>query len=116
MLGEQSAPAAYWEQVGRLAISQGVERIIIMGAHWHPEGEYFHVATNPKPSKQPVAWVDPKKYQNFDPNIDVEYSKYVLKELEKANFKVKAAPNFEIIHDTFLICKLNERMPTFYFH
>lgn len=30
MLGEPSAPAAYWEQVGRLAIEQGVERIVMM--------------------------------------------------------------------------------------
>lgn len=30
MLGEPSAPAAYWEQVGRQAIEQGVERIVMM--------------------------------------------------------------------------------------
>lgn len=30
MLGEPSAPAAYWEQVGRQAIEQGVERTIMM--------------------------------------------------------------------------------------
>jgi hypothetical protein len=30
MLGEPSAPAAYWEHVGRLAIAQGVERIVMM--------------------------------------------------------------------------------------
>lgn len=85
MLGEPSAPAAYWEHVGRLAIAQGVERIVMMvspsymwpvcfwalystcclylwcgctiqGAHWHIDGDYFGVATNPKPDKEPVAW------------------------------------------------------------
>lgn len=105
MLGEPSAPAAYWEQVGRLAIEQGVERIIMMGAHWHPEGDAFYVATNPQPSKQPVAWVDPKKYKDFDPNIDVKFSEHVLRELRSRDFNVMPAPNFEIIHDTFLIRK-----------
>lgn len=32
MLARRSAPAAYWEEVGRQALAQGVERIIIMGA------------------------------------------------------------------------------------
>lgn len=35
MLGEPSAPAAYWEQVGRLAIEQGVERIVMMVCSSH---------------------------------------------------------------------------------
>ncbi|PWN88837.1 LigB subunit of an aromatic-ring-opening dioxygenase LigAB [Acaromyces ingoldii] len=105
MLGEPSAPAAYWEQVGRLAIEQGVERIVMMGAHWHVEGDHFEVATNPKPSKQPVAWVDPKKYINFDPNYDVDFAQHVLRELEDAGIDARPCPKFEIIHDTFLILK-----------
>lgn len=126
MLGEPSAPAAYWEQVGRQAIEQGVERIIMMvsgtrllfgqrvvlltvqcfqGAHWHVDGDHFEVATNPNPPKQPVAWVDPSKYQNLDPNVDVEFAQHVITELQGAGIDTRPAPNFEIIHDTFLICE-----------
>jgi hypothetical protein len=32
MLARRSAPAGYWEEVGRQALAQGVERIVIMGA------------------------------------------------------------------------------------
>jgi aromatic ring-opening dioxygenase catalytic subunit (LigB family) len=34
MLQNRTAAAAYWEQVGRQALEQGVERIVMMGAHW----------------------------------------------------------------------------------
>jgi aromatic ring-opening dioxygenase catalytic subunit (LigB family) len=56
MLGERSAPAAYWEQVGRQALAEGVERIIIMGAHWESLDDQIMISANPKPEKQPVAW------------------------------------------------------------
>jgi aromatic ring-opening dioxygenase catalytic subunit (LigB family) len=128
MLGEPSAPAAYWEQVGRQAIEQGVERIIMMvskwcalmtnetvthsattyflqGAHWQVEGGHFEVATDPNPEKQPVAWVDPSKYKNLDVNIDVDFAQHVIKELQEAGIDARPAPHFEIIHDCFLILK-----------
>lgn len=56
MIGERSAPAAYWEEVGRQALAQGVERIVMMGAHWETTGERIEVSANPKPPKQPVTW------------------------------------------------------------
>jgi len=56
MLGERSAPAAYWEQVGRQALAEGVERIVMMGAHWESLDDQIMVSANPKPEKQPVAW------------------------------------------------------------
>lgn len=56
MLGERSAPAAYWEQVGRQALEQGVEKIVIMGAHWETTKDKVMVSANPNPPKQPVAW------------------------------------------------------------
>ncbi len=56
MLGERSAPAAYWEEVGRQALSQGVEQIVFMGAHWETTADKIMVSGNPNPPKQPVAW------------------------------------------------------------
>jgi aromatic ring-opening dioxygenase catalytic subunit (LigB family) len=44
MLGERSAPAAYWEEVGRQALRQGVERIVMMGAHWECTGNRIEVS------------------------------------------------------------------------
>lgn len=78
------------------------------GAHWHVDGDHFEVATNPKPSKQPVAWVDPSKYMDFDANIDVDFAHHVIEELTAAGIDTRPAPNFEIIHDTFLICESDE--------
>ena len=56
MLQSRTAPAAYWEEVGRQALEQGVERIVMMGAHWETTGETLRVSGNPNPPKQPVAW------------------------------------------------------------
>ena len=56
MLQSRTAPAAYWEEVGRQALAQGVERLVIMGAHWETLGETVRVSGNPNPPKQPVAW------------------------------------------------------------
>lgn len=56
MMGERSAPAAYWEEVGRQALAQGVERIVFMGAHWEVTDNRIMVSANPKPAKQPVSW------------------------------------------------------------
>lgn len=56
MLQNRTAAAAYWEEVGRQALRQGVERIVMMGAHWETMGEKILVSANPNPPKQPVAW------------------------------------------------------------
>lgn len=105
MMGEQSEPAAYWEEVGRRAIQCGVERLVFQGAHWHPDTPDFLVATNPKPPKQPVAWVEPSKYLNFEVDIDVPFSEHIIETLNSQGISAKAAPDFEIIHDTLLILR-----------
>lgn len=74
MLQNRTAPAAYWEQVGRQALEQGVEKIVMMGAReptagifvgwiqctdysdWEVPDDGIRVAANPKPAKQPAAW------------------------------------------------------------
>lgn len=105
MLGERSAPAAYWEEVGRQALRQGVERIVMMGAHWECTGNRIEVSANPNPPKQPVTWVDPKKYKEFDTNPDLEFAKVVRQMLADKGFEVYEQPEFESIHDTFMIQK-----------
>lgn len=67
MLARRTAPAAYWEQVGRQALEQGVEKIVMMGAReyapsssltsdWETLDDTIRVSANPNPPKQPVAW------------------------------------------------------------
>lgn len=52
-----------------------------------------------------MAWVDSAKYMNLDANIDVPFAEHVIKELQENGIDTRPAPNFEIIHDTFLILK-----------
>ncbi|GFZ47203.1 hypothetical protein JCM24511_04946 [Saitozyma sp. JCM 24511] len=105
MLAQRSAPAAYWEEVGRQALKQGVERIVIMGAHWETLDGTIRVSANPKPPKQPVAWVHPREYADFDLNPDVELAETVTSMLSDAGFDVSMDSDFEQIHDTFMILK-----------
>lgn len=100
MLGERSAPAAYWEQIGRQALEQGVEKIVMMGAHWETLDDRVMVSANPTPPKQPVAWVDPKKYKDFDLNPDLELADKVCEMLKSSGMNATLEPNFEQIHDT----------------
>ncbi|KAH8083132.1 Extradiol ring-cleavage dioxygenase, class III enzyme, subunit B [Filobasidium floriforme] len=105
MLQSRTAPAAYWEEVGRQALAQGVERIVIMGAHWETLGETVRVSGNPDPVKQPVAWVDPKLYTEFDLNPDMELAAEVTEMLKDSGFDAAMDPKFEQIHDTFMVLK-----------
>nr|XP_031860292.1 uncharacterized protein CI109_004176 [Kwoniella shandongensis]KAA5527364.1 hypothetical protein CI109_004176 [Kwoniella shandongensis] len=105
MLARRSAPAAYWEQVGRQALEQGVERIVIMGAHWETLDDAIRVSANPDPQKQPVAWVHPKEYEDFVLNPDVKFASTVQSLLQEAGFDVSLDTKFEQVHDTFMILK-----------
>ncbi|WWC64313.1 uncharacterized protein I303_106923 [Kwoniella dejecticola CBS 10117] len=105
MLVRRTGPAAYWEQVGRQALEQGVERIVIMGAHWETLNDTIRISGNPKPEKQPVAWAHPREYLDFDLNPDVEFAPVVEGLLQKAGFDATIDPKFEQIHDTFIILK-----------
>ena len=103
MLQNRTAAAAYWEQVGRQALDQGVERIVMMGAHWETMGEKILVSANPVPPKQPVAWVDPARYVDFDLNPDLELASEVVGLLADAGFDAALEPKFEQIHDTLYV-------------
>lgn len=71
-----------------------------MGAHWEATGDRIMVSGNPSPPKQPVSWVDPAKYRDFDLNADVAFAPKVQKLLQGAGFNVSLNENFEQIHDT----------------
>lgn len=44
MLGEDSKPAEFWQNVGKEAKRRGIKGIIWMGAHWEATGEGFEVS------------------------------------------------------------------------
>lgn len=54
---------------------------------------------------QPVAWVPTEQYVNFDLNSDVKLAEEVRGMLDTAGFEVALEPDFEQIHDTFMILK-----------
>lgn len=69
MLGEDSTAGRYWEEVGREAMKRGVEGVVFMGAHWEVTGSGVEIASNPGKDavvKQPVAWVTPDKYVDYE--------------------------------------------------
>lgn len=104
MLGEQSTPAAYWEQMGRGAMRRGIKRVIMMGAHWESPTDEILVAANPtNPKKQPVAWVEPSRYVDYKINSSPKLADAVVTRLRQNGIKSKLDPELEWIHDTFIV-------------
>lgn len=69
MLGEDSSAGRYWEEVGREAMARNIEGVVFMGAHWEVSGAGVEISSNPGRDavvKQPVAWVTPDKYVNYE--------------------------------------------------
>lgn len=103
MLGEPSESADFWRQAGDLALANKIKGVIMMGAHWATSGDGIQVATNPKPSKSPVAYVHPSKYVDYKLNPDLATAERCISLLSDAGFDVSADPKFDWIHDTFLV-------------
>ncbi|ETS61950.1 hypothetical protein PaG_04064 [Moesziomyces aphidis] len=104
MLGEQSTPAQYWEEMGREAMRRGIKRVIMMGAHWESPTDEILVAANPtNPKKQPVAWVEPSRYVDYKINSSPRLANEVVARLQQNGIKAKTDPELEWIHDTFII-------------
>ncbi|KIM97332.1 hypothetical protein OIDMADRAFT_130629, partial [Oidiodendron maius Zn] len=103
MLGEQCESAAYWKKCGDDAIAHGIKGVIIMGAHWDCLYDKIQIATNPKPNKSPVAYVHPSKYANYKLNPDIPTANRCIDMLKAEGFNAEANPNFDWIHDTYLI-------------
>ncbi|GAA6008901.1 DODA-type extradiol aromatic ring-opening family dioxygenase [Rhodotorula paludigena] len=106
MLGEDSTAGRYWEEVGREAIKRGVEGVVFMGAHWEVTGSGVEIASNPGKDavvKQPVAWVTPDKYVDYEINSSPELAERVQTLLTDAGIEAKLNPKLEWIHDVFLV-------------
>ncbi|PQE31820.1 aromatic ring-opening dioxygenase family protein [Rutstroemia sp. NJR-2017a WRK4] len=103
MLGEESASATYWKKCGDEALANGVQHVVMMGAHWAASGDAIEVAANPSPAKSPVAYVDPAKYTAYDLKPDLPMADRCVELLQQAGFNAKLNHKFDWIHDTYLI-------------
>jgi len=103
MLGEESDSASYWKKCGDEALANGIKGVIIMGAHWDCLNDKIQIATNPNPQKSPGAYVDPSKYANYKLNPDIETANRCVKMLKAEGFNAEGSPDFDWIHDTYLI-------------
>jgi aromatic ring-opening dioxygenase catalytic subunit (LigB family) len=61
------------------------------------------VATNPNPSKSACPFVNPALYKDWVPNPDLATAQRCIEMLRAEGFKASANPNFEWIHDTFMV-------------
>ncbi|KAL2203517.1 aromatic ring-opening dioxygenase family protein [Sarocladium strictum] len=104
MLGEESKSADYWKQCGDEALAHGIKGVVIMGAHWAAtDHDSIEISTNPAPNKSPVAYVHPDKYINYKLNPDPVGAERCIAQLQSEGFKAKGNPDFDWIHDTYLI-------------
>ncbi|KAK9774221.1 putative Extradiol ring-cleavage dioxygenase, class III enzyme, subunit B [Seiridium cardinale] len=103
MLGEEHASANYWEQCGNEALANGIEHVVMMGAHWATSLPGILISANPHPEKSPVAYVHPSKYKNYALNADVGYAATIQSHLRAAGIPCEADPKFDWIHDTYLV-------------
>ncbi|CZR61847.1 probable aromatic ring-opening dioxygenase family protein [Phialocephala subalpina] len=103
MLGEESNSATYWKKCGDAALANGVKHVVMMGAHWATLNDEIEVAANPSPSKSPVAYVHPSKFENYKLNPDLPMVDTCVSLLKKAGLKAKKNASFNWIHDTYLI-------------
>jgi aromatic ring-opening dioxygenase catalytic subunit (LigB family) len=66
-------------------------------------GDKIEIATNPKPGKSPCPFVTPSLYRDWQPNPDLATSERCMSMLAGEGFSVGPNPNFEWIHDTFMV-------------
>ncbi|KAK3327994.1 Extradiol ring-cleavage dioxygenase, class III enzyme, subunit B [Cercophora scortea] len=104
MLGEESASATYWKKCGDEALANGIEHVVIMGAHWASASPgTILISSNPTPAKSPVAFVHPSKYKSYTLNPDLAFVPTIQEHLSAAGIPSKLDPTFDWIHDTYLI-------------
>ncbi|RAH84246.1 aromatic ring-opening dioxygenase family protein [Aspergillus japonicus CBS 114.51] len=103
MLGEESDSADYWQRCGQAALDNGIEHVVIMGAHWVTTGDSIQIATNPTPAKNPIGGVHPSKYVPYHLNPDLPMCNRVQQLLQSAGFNATPNPTVDWIHDIYLI-------------
>lgn len=104
MLGEESTSATYWKQCGDDALDRKIKGVIMMGAHWDARGtNRIDVATNPNPSKSPVAYVHPSKYVDYKLVPDLKTGARIVEMLKDEGLDARENQTFDWIHDTYLI-------------
>ncbi|KAK0635370.1 Extradiol ring-cleavage dioxygenase, class III enzyme, subunit B [Bombardia bombarda] len=105
MLGEESASASYWKKCGDEALANGIEHVVMMGAHWattSPKSGIL-ISANPHPDKSPVAFVGPAKYKPYQLVPDLAFVPTIQRLLAAAGIPSAADPTFDWIHDTYLV-------------
>ncbi|BGP33025.1 hypothetical protein JCM10296v2_004814 [Rhodotorula toruloides] len=98
MLGEDSSAGRYWQSVGEEARKRGVKGVVFLGAHWEVSGTGVEIASNPGAKsviKQPVAWVTPDKYVDYEINSSPELAKRVQDALGDAGIEAKLNPSVD---------------------
>ncbi|KAI0023545.1 Extradiol ring-cleavage dioxygenase, class III enzyme, subunit B [Xylariomycetidae sp. FL0641] len=103
MLGEESASADYWKKAGDEALANGVEHVVMMGAHWATTLDGVLLSAHPNPGKSPVAYVHPSKYAGYALTPDLGYLGTLEAHLGAAGIATARAPAFDWIHDTYLV-------------
>ncbi|CAM1508469.1 Fc.00g053170.m01.CDS01 [Cosmosporella sp. VM-42] len=104
MLGEESNSATYWKKCGDEALAQGIEHIVMMGAHWATSlPNTILLSAHPNPGKSPVAFVNPSKYKDYTLTPDLAFIPTIQSYLAAAGIPSELAPSWDWIHDTFLI-------------
>jgi len=103
MLGEECDSASYWKKCGDDALAHGIKGVVMMGAHWDCLNDKIQVATNPNPQKSPVAYVHPSKYASYKLNPDIPMANRCISMLKAEGFNAETNPDFDWIHDTYLI-------------
>ncbi|KAH8771863.1 Extradiol ring-cleavage dioxygenase, class III enzyme, subunit B [Diaporthe sp. PMI_573] len=103
MLGEEHSSAEYWKKMGDLALANGLEHVVMMGAHWATTYEGIYISAHPNPGKSPVAYVHPSKYDSYKLNPDLAMVPVIQQHLAAAGIPSRPDPDFDWIHDTYLV-------------
>ncbi|KAH6892058.1 Extradiol ring-cleavage dioxygenase, class III enzyme, subunit B [Thelonectria olida] len=104
MLGEEHFSGDYWKKCGDDALANGIEHVVVMGAHWATSlPNTILISANPSPGKSPVAYVHPSKYVDYKLNPDLAHVPTIQSLLAAAGIASQPAPDFDWIHDTYLI-------------
>lgn len=103
MLGEEHASGDYWKKCGDEALANGIEHIVMMGAHWATSAPGILISAHPNPNKSPVAYVDPAKYKSYELVPDLAMVPVIQEHLAAAGIPSTPDPTFDWIHDTYLV-------------